>query len=86
MHTVRCLMTLLGVPRPTLVTDLPDPGRWTRWTALAVTVVGVAAFVDHSLLYDDSFDPTDPLRHGGVTPWSAFFLHGGLFHPLRRAP
>ena len=59
-----------------------DP--WLTWiTAFVIALVSILAFGDlPAAVQGLGFIPDDALRLGGLTLFSAFFLHGGLAHLL----
>lgn len=57
---------------------------WLTWAiATLIMVVSWSAFADLAGAIEEwAFVPSDPLRKGGSTLLTSFFLHGGLLHLL----
>ena len=55
---------------------------WLTWSLAAViAVVSIWAFSDlENIINHFGLVPAEVWRHGGVTPLTSFFLHGGIWH------
>jgi membrane associated rhomboid family serine protease/Zn-finger nucleic acid-binding protein len=77
------LLTYLGFP----LEDGAPASRskpWITWTTAAicvfVTVLAMLGGVLDQLVARHGFIPADPLRNGGLTAVSSFFIHAGILH------
>jgi membrane associated rhomboid family serine protease len=77
------VLTLLGMP---LEENAPTKRRvfWATWLVLAGMVLTMAWTWGRADVAAKAwgFLPSDPLRHGGLTLATSFFLHAGLWHLL----
>jgi membrane associated rhomboid family serine protease len=82
----KMLVGMLGLP---VEAETPALSRrpLATWTVTALMVVVTLLTLQHvnGAIAAGGFVPADPLRHGGLTLVSAFFLHAGLIHLLGNA-
>jgi len=82
-ETWHYIPALLGLPieqEPGSLSPIP----WATWSlAAAIAVFSITALTDlEPVIQRFGLIPSDPLRLGGLTLATSFFLHGGLFHLL----
>jgi membrane associated rhomboid family serine protease len=72
---------LLGMPMESAAPKQHQQ-PWATWTVAAlITVVSILAFLDKDWAWGHfTLIPSDPLRYGGVTLISSFFLHADWWH------
>lgn len=77
---IEWVLGVLGMPieRHSPVKNGKHPA--TRVLVLATVLVSLVAFADPSIVTRWAFLPSHPLRGGGLTFLTAFFLHAGFFH------
>jgi membrane associated rhomboid family serine protease len=72
------LIAIFGLP-----VDEDTPSRMRRpWLTLTLAALMIAGFLVqyHTSLTEWAFIPSQPFRHGGLTWFTLFFLHAGIFH------
>ena len=82
-ETWHYIPALLGLPieqEPGRLSSIP----WATWSLAAVIALfSLTAFSDlEPMIKHFGLIPSDPLRFGGLTLATSFFVHGGLFHLL----
>lgn len=83
-NNAKVLFMILGLP----VEHEPYRGAtpFVTWTTVLLMLVGTLVGLTHRAVFESwALADADPMRHGGLTFLTAFFLHGSIMHFLGNA-